>query len=202
MDDEFDLLERWRRGDRAAANELLERCYPLLHRFFAAKLAEERERQDLIQTTMLALLGEIERVELRGSFSSFVLGVARHKLVDFLRKRSSKPFDPMTHSVVDALGPSPTSQVVRNERAESLLLALTQLPVDDRIMLELRYWHELDSPMIAEVFGVTPAAVRAQIDRARDKLARLLASGLEGVQVLVDAEQLAARMQELGLAID
>ncbi len=202
MSDDFDLLERWRRGDRDAGGQLLERCYPLLHRFFAAKLSEDRDRQDLIQTTLLALTSALDRVAPHTNFSSFVLGVARHKLVDFLRSRSAKPFDPLTHSISDALGPSPTSQIAGLERSASLVAALALLPVDDRIMLELRYWHDMESPAIADVFALTPAAVRSQLDRARDKLARLLTEApARGVEP-VDAETLGARMRELGLAIE
>jgi RNA polymerase sigma-70 factor (ECF subfamily) len=72
---------------------------------------------------------------------------------------------------------SPSSKLARARAAEELRAALAELPVEQQLLLELHYWHELDAAALAEVFGVNAGAIRVRLLRARralgDKLARL-----------------------------
>jgi len=83
------LLERWRAGDREAADELLRRCRPTLAAFFRRRTSENVD--ELVQRTLVACLQAITNFEGRSSFKSFLLGIARNQFLMSLR--SNKPHE-------------------------------------------------------------------------------------------------------------
>ena len=203
--DDFELVERWRQGDLGAADEFLHKYYPLLRRFFAAKLRDESEREDLIQETLTALLPAIHRIGRLSSVKAFLFAIARNKLHDHMRKRyrAGGGYDPLHDSIEDLLGKSPSSHAATIEHKQQLLAAIGTLPVDDQILLELRYWHNMSSPELAEVFETTAEAVRARMARVRQSLQRKLAGGDPPPSGAAPTmEPFEARLRELGLELD
>lgn len=61
---------------------------------------------------------------------------------------------------------------------QTLLAALSELPPQDRAVLVLRYWEDLDAPATAELLGTTPAAVRTRSRRALTRLRELVGGDL------------------------
>ena len=202
MADDFELIERWQSGDREAADEFLVHYYPLLRRFFTAKLHDDAEREDLIQETFVALVTAVENFQKRSSAKAFVLSIARNKLHDHLRKRyrQNEAYDPLHDSIADVLGKSPSSHAAAAEQSQILLNAIASLAVDDRILLELRYWHDMGSPELATIFELTPEAVRARLYRARTALEHVLRSQNPGRHPeLLATEEFLVRLRELDI---
>lgn len=48
--------------------------------------------------------------------------------------------------------------------------AIARLSVQQRAVVYFTYWHDLDSPAVAELLGIAPATVRRHLVRARDAL--------------------------------
>ena len=115
------LLERWAQGSVAAGNELIERHFELIHRFFRHKVGSELE--DLVQQTFLACLEARARYQARASFKTFVLAIARYQLFTHYAQRRRLTRDVTLPSVRD-MGTSPTGAVARNEEERLLLEAL------------------------------------------------------------------------------
>src|SRR6266576_2253550 len=86
------LLDRWRAGEREAADELLRRCKPMLSAFFRRRTGENVD--ELVQRTLVACLQAISNFEGRSSFKGFLLGIARNQFLMSLR--SNKPRDQAT----------------------------------------------------------------------------------------------------------
>ena len=75
--DDFETLDRWRAGDRAAGNELLRRHFDGLYRFFRNKVDEGVD--DLIQRSFLACVESKDRFRKQASFRTYLFTVARHE---------------------------------------------------------------------------------------------------------------------------
>jgi DNA-directed RNA polymerase specialized sigma24 family protein len=58
----------------------------------------------------------------------------------------------------------------RAQQIEQLRVALSELPADDQLQLELDYWHELDSAALGEVFEASAGTIRVRLLRARRAL--------------------------------
>jgi RNA polymerase sigma-70 factor (ECF subfamily) len=167
------LLDAWRSGDRAAGNALLERHFSSLLGFFASKVGPDAD--DLIQRTLLACAESYQRLRDEASFRTYLFTIARHELYRYYRQRSQRhaAHGCSVSGLLD-LQTSATGRIDRRERLASLAAALEQLPLDDKILLELFYVENLDSRALAEVFEIEPSSVRARLHRGRSSIVRLM----------------------------
>jgi RNA polymerase sigma factor (sigma-70 family) len=164
------LLARWAEGCQHAGGELIDRHYAALDRFFHDKVGSEEVAEDLIQQTLLACLEARDRFRAESAFKTFLLGIARNKLLVYYRNtRRRGTFDPHITSLCD-LGTSPTARFARGELRSLLTRALHRIPLEMQIVLELAYWQELDGPALAAVLGVTVNTAYSRVHRAKAAL--------------------------------
>jgi len=167
-DDE--LLGAWRRGDERAGNELFERYFDLLERFFATKVSDGAE--DLIQATFAACVAGRERIQDDRYFRAYLLGIARHELIAYYkqaRRRRGEPDDGELSAVRDG-GPSPTARAADRDEERALLAGLRSLPIDQQIVLELHYWEDLTTEEVARVLAIPRGTVKSRLRLAREAL--------------------------------
>jgi RNA polymerase sigma-70 factor (ECF subfamily) len=171
-----DLLAAWRSGDQRAGNELFERYFDLLERFFATKVSEGAE--DLIQGTFAACVAGRERIHHDQYFRAYLLGIARHELIAYYkqaRRRRGEPDDGELSALRDG-GASPTARAAARDEERALLGALRSLSLDQQIVLELHYWEDLSTEEVARVLSIPRGTVKSRLRLAREALkARLRA---------------------------
>jgi RNA polymerase sigma factor (sigma-70 family) len=167
--DDIELLERWAGGCRAAGGTLLTRHGPVLLRFFATKAPEAAD--DLAQATLLACLENTDQLREKHCFKSYLFGIARHLLYQHYRARAMRrgKLSFNTTSVLDK-GRSPSTLVARSCEDVNLMRALSTLPTEMRILLELTYWEDLPAAGIAGVLGVAENTVYSRLHRAKQRL--------------------------------
>jgi RNA polymerase sigma factor (sigma-70 family) len=159
-----ELLASWGAGCRDSANELIDRYFPTVHRFFRNKVGAEIE--DLVQQTFLACVEGRERFKQHSSFKTFLLGIARYQLFTHYHKRRRERLDFSLSSTRD-LGTSPTGIVAKREDEQLVVRALQQIPLDAQIVLELAYWEELDGLELARVLEVPLNTAYSRLRRAK-----------------------------------
>lgn len=74
----------------------------------------------------------------------------------------------------DDTAPLPDAQLIRNEEEAEIITALSRLRPADREILRLTLWEELSPADIAQVLGISRAAVDQRYSRAKRRLAREL----------------------------
>lgn len=169
MRSDAELLAAWSDGDSQAGNELFNRHFDTVCRFFANKVSDDVD--DLIQKTFMACVEGKERFRGDSSFRSYLFGVARNVLRRYYRdKRYQKiRFDELESSVHD-LAPGASLLVAEKREQELLLHALRRLPLDHQITLELYYWESMSGRELGEVLGIPEGTVRGRIRRAKELL--------------------------------
>ncbi len=173
MATDCELFERWCDGDANSGNELFERHFDPLYRFFRGKVMGDAE--DLVQQTFLACLRAKDGFRHDASFWTYLFTAARSKLYDHLRKRKAQQdIDFGVTSLVD-LGVSPSGKLAQREEQRATLAALRSLPLDLQIALELHYLEGLTGPALAAVLEVPEGTVRSRLHRAREQVASKLA---------------------------
>jgi RNA polymerase sigma-70 factor (ECF subfamily) len=159
-----ELLAQWSAGSRAAGNELIERHFDVVHRFFRNKVGSDIE--DLMQQTFLACVEARTRYQGQASFKTFLLAIARNQLFTHYSKRRREVLDFTLTSVHD-LGTSPTGVLARREDEHLLSEALRRVPLDAQVVLELAYWEGLDGAEIAQVLEVPLNTAYSRLRRAK-----------------------------------
>jgi RNA polymerase sigma factor (sigma-70 family) len=176
---DLELLDAWRDGDRAAGNELFDRHFDAVFRFFRNKVTEGAE--DLVQQTFLACVQARDGFRGDASFRTYLFTAARSKLYTYFdkRRREGENIDWGVASCVD-LGASPSGILAKDAEQRLLLLGLRRLPVDLQIALELYYFEQLRGPQLAEVLDVPEGTVRSRLRRGRELLRARIEELAEG----------------------
>ena len=96
----------------------------------------------------------------------WLLGIARNKLTDLLRKRYKQRELPLTDLEPMALAGS-EAPLLGPPQAQALRNAIDGLPTDQREALLLKYADELSLTEVGRVLGKSEAAVSSLLQRAR-----------------------------------
>jgi len=171
MASDAELLQRWRDGDATAGNQLFQRCFAPIYRFFVNKTRSLADTEELTQNTFVALMSAREQFHGKSAFLTYALGIANNLLKHHYRSlaHQAEAFDPLTSSIA-ALGAGAQTQLECAEAEQLLLAALRAIPVEFQTVLELYYVEELDPTEIGDTLGINTNTVRSRIQRGRDHL--------------------------------
>lgn len=167
--DDTALFEAWTQGDRDAGEELIQRHFPTVFRFFRSKVSGDAE--DLSQRTFLLCVEHRDRLWNTATFRAFLLGIARKVLLSHFRDRMRDPsLVVFTERSIEQLRSSPSRMVAKREDGQRVWNALQKLPVDFQIAVELFYWEDMSIDEIAGVLETSKGTVKSRLHRARGKL--------------------------------
>lgn len=167
-DDDFDLLARWKSGDKVAGNLLVDRHFSSVYRFFRSKI--DNDVEDLAQRTFLASLERYDKIR-QGTFRAYLLGIARHLLFhQYRHKRTHGKLEDFLEVSAEDLQGTPSQLGAVHEEKKLLLAGLRSIPIDFQICVELHYWEGMGVADIAAVLGVQPGTVKSRLFRARQML--------------------------------
>jgi RNA polymerase sigma-70 factor (ECF subfamily) len=184
MTGDEELYMAWAGGDRRAGEQLIERHLRPMARYFANKVTNVADRDELVSETFEACARGLGRFRGAGSFRAYLFGIAFNVLRHYLRARLRQPdFDPEVLTLSDAL-PSPSQQLARRREQQLLLAGLRSLPLQTQIVLELNYFEGLGRHEIAELLGEPPGTIASRLRRGRHHLDEALAALAENASVL------------------
>lgn len=165
-----ELVEAWGRGDQQAAQELVDRYYRSVFRFFDLRVGPSAE--DLTQRAFLGCVESRDRLRSASSFRSFLFSIARNLLLNHLRSRTveSNVFETGDISTAPDPGPTASRIVARFEEQTLLLRAMQALDVDTQQLLVLFYWEGLKAKELAAVLGAPVSTMTTRLSRARKSL--------------------------------
>ncbi len=150
--------------DGAALLGLYDAGLPMVYGYLLARTRHPATAQDLTAETFLAAVDAVRRPEPVAVSTGWLVGVARHKLVDHWRReaRDQRGMRALTSAPPSALDPW-------DERLDALQAraVLDRLPAMHRTVLTLRYLDDLSVPAVAAVIGRSLHATEALLVRAR-----------------------------------
>jgi RNA polymerase sigma-70 factor (ECF subfamily) len=178
--DEEELLARARRGDRTAAELLVETTYERVHALLRRLTGDPDRAADLTQETYRKAWAALPEFRGESRVSTWLHRIAYTTFLKSLRPSlrlvSSPGADP-DEPAPDPPdpGPGPEIEAADAERGERLRGAVATLPEPLRSAVTAHYWSEIPVLEIARAEGITPVAVRKRLARAF----RLLAAQLQ-----------------------
>lgn len=169
-DEDAALIDALRRGEPRAVEELVQAYGPRIHRRAIRILGNHADAEEAAQD---ALLGIVRRIQLfggRAAFATWVYRVATNAALGRLRRR--RPVDGSIdgQAVSEALGDHAAGadeELGRHELGWMLGRAINTLPEAYRLALVLRHLEGLSHVAIARRLGLSLAAVKSRVHRAR-----------------------------------
>jgi len=175
------LLDRARRGDRDALNELFRRYRPVAYRVAYRLLGNEADALDAVQEAFVKALTHLRGFQGRSSFKTWLLRVVSNASLDLGRSRGRREalsFDAMGPQNREEVEPLVADMAGRDlEREELRLLlkrALDQLPPAQRQTFVLHAEAGLSYRDVADTLNISIGTVMSRLFYARQKLRALL----------------------------
>lgn len=163
---EMRLIRSWRSGDRTSGDRLLRRYVPLLQSYFARRVTNNVD--ELVQRTLFACVEALTRYEGRGSFKSYLLGIAHHQLLMSFRADVSAPSE--TRLLATMTDETPSQLVAVRQEQLVVVRALVELEPEFVDVLKLFYWTQLSVEEIAEELDIPVGTVKSRLARGRAAL--------------------------------
>ena len=175
-----DLLQRARRGDQDALNDLFRRQLPPLRRWARGRLPkwtrDLRDTEDLVQETLTQTLRHVDAFEPRheGALQAYLRQALMNRIRDEIRRVSRYPAPAGLEdedAFMDAAA-SPLEEAIGSEAAERYEAALQRLRPEEREVIIARVEMQQSYQAIAAAHGKSsPDAARMAVTRALMRLA-------------------------------
>jgi RNA polymerase sigma-70 factor (ECF subfamily) len=176
-DTELALVERLRRGDPDAFDDVYAAFNTRLFTFLV-RLSRRRDvAEDLLEETWLRLVKHARRLGADTRLGPWLFTVARNLHVSYIRSRMLE--DSAAASLI-GLWPfslersSPFEAAAASELERRIERAVAGLPAASREVLLLVAVAGLDHSDAADICGITPEALRQRLHRARETLSKAL----------------------------
>jgi len=169
-----ELATRLRSGDERALEECYRRHGPMV-RAYVGRFVPRDDCEDIVQQTFFELWRSRARLDPTRSVIAFVLGIARNRAIDQLRRRKNVVVD--VNQLRDLVGDDGAAFVERLAWASDVRRGLDTLVADQREALELAYFADLTQREIADRLGVPLGTVKARMARGMHRLAEQIEKG-------------------------
>ncbi len=177
--DEVALIERCRRGDLGAFEELYRLHAGRLYSVALRLVGNAADAEDLLQEIFLAAHRKLDTFRGESALGTWLYRLATNLCLDHLRSRSGRSRQ-VTDALDDEAGLMDTSSATLAEQTVTrmdLERALARLPEGCRAAFVLHDIEGLEHREVAEVLGVAEGTSKSQVHKARLKLRVLLAEG-------------------------
>ncbi len=179
------LLDRLADRRPEALAELYDRYSPLLLGVTRRILGCAADAEEALQEALLQVWNQAERYDpSRSSISTWLVLIARSRALDRLRKRRSRSRTLETAASEPMPAEAGTRQhevVLRGQRRRRLRTALAALPVEQRTVLDLAFFHGLSQSEIAERTATPLGTVKTRSLLAIRKVRRELRQELDSL---------------------
>ena len=161
-------------GDEDAIEALVREHEAGVFRLALSILDDPAEAHEVTQETFLSALRALPGYQEQKSFKAWLYTIAlnqsrshlrKRKIIERLRQTLTSIFRVETQRQV-----SPEEAAVQNEREAALWRSINQLDERHRIVLVLRYFHELSIAEISEILSINEGTIHSRLHNAREKL--------------------------------
>lgn len=163
---DLQLIERARRGEQDAFEQLFLAYYGPVYRVAYGLVASREEAEDLVQETFLALYSDPPHLRPGSSLVAWLCRVALNRGYNALRSaRRSRERLELVGRLDVGVADGPEGEFLRVERQGQVRAALAALPERQSHLLLLRY-AGLAYAEIAEILHVAPGSIGTLLARA------------------------------------
>lgn len=170
------LLQSCQAGDPAAIEQLVSAYRPQVFRLALSILDDAAEADEAAQDTFVAALRALGRYRGQAAFTTWLYAIALNVCRGRLRQRRSRwrlqgLLERWLRTRAEPpAARSPEAQVARGQADAALADAVQALPEPQRLVVVLRYYHDLRLAEIARLLKVTERTVHNRLHAAHRSL--------------------------------
>lgn len=159
------------RGNQDAYGRIVGACQNTVTAIAYAITRDVQASEDIAQEAFLRAWQRLDRLKNSASFLPWLRQITRNLARDYLRTQHHRPMSGEAAELAITLtadpSPSPAERLLRTEEEIAAADIISSLPEDARETLLLFYREGQSSSQVAELLGLSDAAVRKRLSRAR-----------------------------------
>ena len=163
------LISQALNGDQRAWQQLVNRYQSALYYFGLRLLGSKEDANDLLQDVLMVLCRNLGQYRGDSSFKSWLFGIANYRAMDMLRKRKPSD-DDNTLAEMATDTPEMATQLADLQQQQQVRQQLRSLPVEQRLVLELKFYQQFTFDEIASQLAISSNTVKSRFYAALDKL--------------------------------
>jgi RNA polymerase sigma factor (sigma-70 family) len=173
---EADAVALARRGDASAFGFLVRIYQDVAFRTAYLILRDAAAAEDMTQEAFVRAHRYLARFREQEPFKPWLLRIVTNLALNEQRSRARKAglLERASRLLPREPAKGPEEMLAASEEAAAVWQALNRLREDDRVILYLRYFLELDEKEMAGVIGRQPGTVKSRLHRASQRLRRLI----------------------------
>ncbi len=171
------LIERCKRGDIGAFNDLVRRYEKQVYNFAYRLTGNYDDANDVAQDAFLRVFNAIGTFRGDSSFSTWLFRITTNVFLDERKKAKAHPQTSLDEYLelgessvarqIEDPSPSPEAVLEESERAQILRQAVGGLPEYQRAMVTLYHTQQKSYEEIAEIMDLPIGTVKSRLNRAR-----------------------------------
>lgn len=167
--DEQQLIAKAKK-DARAFGQVYDRYFERIFHFILRRTDNEEITNDLVSQTFLKALQALKRYEDRGvPFSAWLYRIAHNEVNKYYGKQKRKKvFSLEQDQLLEFI--QPEEDVFDDERLETLMIKLKELPTEAMEILELRFFEEKNFREISYILNISESGAKMRLYRAVEKL--------------------------------
>lgn len=140
-------------------------CRSAVERFVRFRISNPADAEDVLQEVLSAAVAGYTSLKDPASFRPWLIGIARNKCADHLRRKYRRSEVPLENAERIAIWP-PRFAMTRDSLVEATLELLNE---QDRQILHLCYWQQLPQQEIARQLDIPLGTVKSRLHNARER---------------------------------
>lgn len=171
-----ELLERIIKKDERALLRLYKKYQPSVFRYVKSQISNYQTSEELTQDIFLDFIEALRDFRFQSSLKTFLFSIARHKVVDQIRKKKLKNilFSRLPSFIVESLKVVFIDEEIdKKELQEKISKIINSLPNDYQLILRLKYIEGVKIKEISEKLKMNFKATESLLFRARKSFIKL-----------------------------
>ncbi len=163
--------------DRVAFAALFDHFAPRVKSFMMRKGSNADQAEDLVQEAMIAVWTKAAMFSSdRGSVSTWIFTIARNLRIDRLRREKSQLYTDLEDFDAPDLRIDAEESLGRSQEDNHVVVALAQIPEEQRQLLILSYVEDVPQSEIATRLNIPLGTVKSRMRLGYSRLRKLLES--------------------------
>jgi len=175
--DELIAIKKVLAGDKQAFRPLVEAYSRLVYTSVVKIVRDPDTAQDIAQETFLQAFRSLASFRSESAFSTWLVRIAVNKALDHCRRLKVLPRTEELHDYICQDGPSPETEVLRQENIWQMREQIQRLPGIYRKVIFDYYFQESTYREIAQREGISVKTVESRLYRAKAMLKESMAGG-------------------------
>lgn len=173
------LISQALKGKESSWVTLVKRYEQGIYNYALRMVNHPADAMDLMQDIFIAVFKSLHTFRGESPFKGWLFKIAHYRCIEYYRrKRPTQSLDDVPEQIDEQEYHCPEQQLIFEQCSSALMQAMKQLPIKQKLVVELKFFQQCTFDDIAQQLGISTNTAKSQLYSALDKLKEQLPKSL------------------------